>query len=143
MRPLLFNIIPLVFILGCNPDLPPSPVVGPCEHQFLEPILQISGVTNDGENLQVDTVYISEVKYNGNELHPLLITSGSENITLDDELIICSLPCGFGTQDGQYTFTAFTEELTETHFSFTASYARGGGSCPSFSTDGTVVWLDF
>lgn len=81
--------------------------VGPCIVHW-EPIINLATVVNDETEENIETVTISNLYYND-----ILVVFDTDNmqysqnveINSDDNSFICTLPCAFFMENGNYTFT--------------------------------------
>jgi len=138
------NLLPLfaLIMFSCNP-MSDCCMSGPCVHEFREPVLIIESA-EDAENQPIDAVILSDITFNGNEISlQYLMTLMTENIQVEDDRATCTIPCGFGIEDGTYAFTAWSTDTEPKDFNVEATYGSGTGGCPSFSDDGTRLSLSF
>jgi len=136
MRYLPSFLLAAIFLLSaCDSG---DPGVGPCVHIYEEPVLNITSVTDEDTSaeiaqVQIYDVFVDEVARGTEDLTAMV----SENITVEGATLLCTLPCGFGTEEGLYTFSVNAEGYQETMVSQRAEYATFEGGCPSYNTDGT------
>lgn len=136
----IFFIILFIFS-GCYGD---GNMAGPCVHEFREPVLSITEVTDQQTGQPLQEVKITALKrddfeYNldpENNLFPLTM---AENIEHQPPLLICTIPCGFENEHGIYTVTIEADGYQQKSIETEAAYQSGGGGCPSFSDDGTKL----
>ncbi len=119
-----------------------DPVMGPCEHRYLDPLIVIDPVTEMTTGRQIMAFKIVDVTIDDNEidLHQLLHDSAS-NCVLYDSVLYCNTPTGFGTQEGNYQLTIQASGFQDTTISFSAAYQTFDGGCPSSSSGSTPVSL--
>jgi hypothetical protein len=130
----------LVCILcsACEENAPS--IMGPCEHSYLDPIIEITRVSNAKTGQPISAFKITSVEIEGNQidLHHL-IHGESYNSVLYDSTVYCSIPCGFGTQDGEYKLLVSAVGYQDTAIIFNADYKKFEGGCPSSSSGSTTI----
>jgi len=127
----------ILMISSCEP---PGTNVGPCVHIFEEPILTIQSVNSAETGNLISTIEIFDVTIDDIDRDATFLTQEmSENITIEDSVFICSIPCGFGTLEGTYQFSVKSEGFQDTVISENATYNKSEGSCPSSSSDGAKI----
>ena len=137
---ILLFILP-VLISGCIYD---STRMGPCVHEYREPVLTITEVTDQNSQQLLQEVKITALKrgnfeYNLDPENGIFVLSMAENIEHESPLLICTIPCGFEIYEGTYTLQIEAEGYRDKTIETEATYQRGGGSCPSFSDDGIKI----
>lgn len=131
----LLYLIPLIFLISCDLQ-----GVGPCVHIYEEPILSIVSVSDEDHGNEISQITISDIYIDDEIQNPLqLVDQTSTNVAVEDSLIICSVPCGFSTREGNYQFTVYAEGYNEATISAEANYGTSEGGCPSTSSDGTTI----
>jgi len=135
----LITIILVCIICGACEEIAP-PIMGPCEHRYLDPIIEITRVSNAKTGQPISAFKITSVEIEGNQidLHQL-IHGESYNSVLYDSTVYCSIPCGFGTQDGKYKLLVSAVGYQDTVIIFTADYKKFEGGCPSSSSGSTTI----
>ena len=137
---LLILCLPLVGI-GCSKNSPgDSGFVGPCIHTLEDEVLHIDEASGSATSAIIGQLELSSFVVNGQiRTSEEVVARRQSNVVLDGELLRCTLPCSFGTESGQWEFTAAAPGYLPTGQSATAEYARFSGGCPSFETDGTHI----
>lgn len=134
MKHLLILLFSLFLLSGCLSDIG-DPGIGPCVHIFDDPILQLESATSTLDGKAIDTLLISKVTFDSLTVDlKFLIAEASHNIVATDSNLICTVPCGFGTEKGQYNFTVSSENYAEKSISAFAAYKNLKGGCPSSSS---------
>ena len=117
-----------------------EPTIGPCVHINEEPILSIQSVHSIDAQTDISSIVIFDVFIDGVSISPsFFIDDLSENISVEDSLITCSIPCGFGTMEGTYLFSVTADGYQESTITQNVAYGTSGGSCPSSSSNGTKI----
>lgn len=118
---------------------------GGCVHTFEEPILHVESAVNDESNEAIDEIEVWDVSVDGQERTPADVKSqwkdGDAGLELSDDerRLICTIPCGMGTEAGTWSFKAVAEGYAESDASAVAEYAEHEGGCPSYSDGGTRI----
>lgn len=136
----LLTVSILIFIFaGCEPG-----TMGPCVHIYEDPVLTISSVTAGKNGESISQITITDVQVDGAAQSPDQLTGEvSENISVDDSAIVCTVPCGFGTLEGSYEFTVSADGYRDSEAMTQASYSTNEGGCPSRSADGSAIEITF
>lgn len=102
--------------------------------------LQIQSVNSAETGDEVSSLEIFDVKIDSVNGEPaFFIQDVSENITVEDSILVCTLPCGFGTHEGTYQFAVNADGFKVTVITKNAKYNKLKGGCPSSSSDGTKI----
>lgn len=121
--------------------------VGPCIHGYAEPVLTIKTATSEPSEEAIGRVALRSLALNGQAIDVSKWGTSSTwshvffNITVENNVLYCDVPCGFGGDDGRYDFVAEATDHQPLHVSVEARYASFLGGCPSFNDDGTDVAL--
>jgi hypothetical protein len=109
-------------------------------HYYLDPIIEIKNVSDEESGRSITSFKITKSKIDSFEidLH-YLINDVSFNSVLYDSALYCSTPCGFGSDDGEYSLTISSVGYRDTTITFIAQYQNFKGGCPSSSSGSTVV----
>jgi hypothetical protein len=128
----------LVFIICCARNT--DPVVGPCVHQYLDPIIRIENVSDGKSGQEILSIKINHAQIDSMEINlQYLMNNVCFNVVLYDSALYCSTPCGFGTEDGEYILSVSSVGYRDTTISVTAQYQTFKGGCPSSSSGSTVI----
>jgi hypothetical protein len=115
--------------------------VGPCVHEFRDPVLNITSANSAADDARIGILVISNVTFNSSAVDlPMLFQEGTlqlTNLEFKDNKLICSVPCGFGTTEGLWQFDVSAAGFVEQHVSVQAGYAIFQGGCPSYNDNGT------
>ena len=138
----LFLVIATCFVLSilgaCSGD--DENLAGPCYHEYKSVILEIEDARASGSNEQITTFRISSVTLNGHNYDLANLVGGqSFGIVLQSGELICTVPCGFGNEDGTYDLSITGDGLQPQVVSTDAHYDRVWGNCPSFSEGATKI----
>jgi hypothetical protein len=133
------KILPYLFIMFCIIACEPQNI-GPCVHIYEEPILTIESISGGVDGNEISQAYIYNIKIDSAKRDPVLITGeASKNISVEDSVIVCSVPCGFGTEDGEYQFSVTADGYPDTTITSNAKYGKSKGGCPSSSSEGIKI----
>ncbi len=137
----LILFLPLAGV-GCSENSSgDSDLVGPCVHTQEDEVLHIDEASGSATGAIIGQLELSAFVINGQgRTAEEAVAQRQSNVVLDGELLICTLPCSFGTESGQWEFTAAAPGYLPTGQSATAEYATFSGGCPSFETDGTHIF---
>ena len=135
-----FLLASLLGIIGCSD----KDVAGPCYHEFLTPVVVIDSAVISYSSVVVSSFRIERIHINGVErdLNEFLLQP-SYGIVAEDGALLCSPPCGFGTEKGTYLIRVSGYGLRAYIYELEAQYLNNWGNCPSFSSGATVVSLIF
>ena len=117
-----------------------DPTIGPCEHKYLDPILEIRNVSDEqsGQAITAFKITAVEIEDSSIDLHQF-VNDVSFNIVLYDSVLYCNPPCGFGLDDGDYRLKISAIGYRDTTVTFNAQYLDFKGGCPSSSSGSTEV----
>lgn len=141
-RILIFLSFIFLLLIGC--ESPGDANAGPCVHFYEDPILLIESISDAKSGDQISQVniydvYIDSVKQDLSSL----VTDSSQNVSVEDSVISCQTPCGFGTQNGSYRFTVDTKNYqTKTLSIEQVSYDNFEGGCPSRNYGSTTTQFE-
>ena len=107
-------IVWVIGISGCGEE----DIVGPCVHIYREPIFHVASVVETGTQDNIDEVVIWNVRIDGIEYSPSLLDGESENVVIQDSLLICTVPFAFGTTAGDWQFQVTASSFVEATFDF-------------------------
>lgn len=115
---------------------------GACVHEYREPILNLDSVTEATTGDAVAVVHLSEIAVDGMaRTGTTLVQAGrpQSNVTADGSGngLDCTVPCGFGSAAGTWTFTVSAEGRVPTDVTVEAAYETFVGGCPSYEDGGT------
>lgn len=109
-------------------------------HIYDEPILIIESITDEVNGHTISQAYIYNIKIDGTKRDLVFLTGEvSNNISVEDSVIVCSVPCGFGTEGGEYQFSVSADGYEDTTITRDAKYGESQGGCPSKSSGGTRI----
>ncbi len=136
----LVNVIFIFFLINsCEPTNLGS-TVGPCVHTFEEPVLTIKSVSSTVTGNAISSVEIFEIKIDSLSGYPAsLIDEISNNISVKDSILICTIPCGFGIMEGLYEISISANGYRDLTLSTLAKYDELNGGCPSSSSGGQSI----
>ena len=122
---------------------------GPCVVNYLEPIVILDPIFDYGNgSVLLEDIEVTDIRIDG-RLADLqtLAQAPAKNMRLSDSKLICTVsPCGFGTQNGRYTFTLVKTGYRSVPIEVQAKYLRSfgvpGGCAVSYSGS-TYPWVLF
>lgn len=127
----------LAAIHGCGPE---DVGVGPCVHTYLDPVIHIPAVTDYATGEEIDSFVISDVVLDGQPIPVDRLTrvfsSGAE---AEGDSLVCSTPCGFGTDEGRYELTVSSSGYCPRRVDLEAQYDTFEGGCPSSNGGGVLL----
>lgn len=114
---------------------------GPCVHIYEDPILVIESVSNSRSPDTLSQVRIYDITVDSARQDlTSLADDPSQNVSVQDSTILCTIPCGFGKKDGTYRFNARAEGYQDTTLAFEdVNYEIFNGGCPSSNSGSTEV----
>jgi len=132
----------LVTSMGCNPFVDEyDSGIGPCVHNYKEPILTIASIADQLSGAQIDSVFISSITTNGFDQDFKTIEKMANISMTQDSSLKCITPFALGFEAGDYHITISAIGYSDSLFSIHAEYETFEGGCPSFSDDGTHIEL--
>ena len=140
------HILLLSFILIACDQLKEDNQIGPCVHTYEDPVLHIKSVKNRNTGTDISKIQIHSLKKDGSPINIdstssvyLIQASNGYNVTIRDSTLVCSIPCGFGFDEGSYQFVVATDGYRDTIISVNAKYAVSKGGCPSSNSGGSQI----
>jgi hypothetical protein len=141
MRVLLLSLV--ILAGGCSPkpptpgsttpEPPPGDLVGICEHVYEEPLVRIESARHGATGAEASAVALSAVTIYGQSMTDAELLETGENLTLDGDRLVCTIPCAFGQAEGDYAFTYEAAGIGAGSFAGSLAYAEFQGGCPSFN----------
>ncbi|HOV98657.1 MAG TPA: hypothetical protein PK595_03680 [Bacteroidota bacterium] len=136
----LFLILSIaVFQLSCEGD---GGGVGPCIHIYEEPILHIESARDIQSGVYLKTIVLSNITIDSIPLDPFFLIPESRYVAALESVLVCNLPCAFGTQPGQYNFKVSANGYRDTIITCYPDYTIYKGGCPSSSNGGLRINID-
>lgn len=111
-----------------------------CGHSYKEPVFNISYAVDaiDGDSLS--EVALRNVTVNGRPVTDYsTVLVAAKNIHIRDGVMVCTLPCGFGVEEGTYRLYVDAPGHQTQQVSVQANYRVYSGGCPSYSDLGYYV----
>lgn len=132
-----------MLLTACDSSSGPSEdsaFIGPCIHTVEDEVLHIDAATGTQTGAVIAALDLSGFTVDGQaRTAQQIIEQRQINVVQFDGILRCTLPCAFGTEVGQWEFTASAVGYMPTLQSVAAIYDTFSGGCPSFETDGTHV----
>jgi hypothetical protein len=116
---------------------------GPCEHTYRQAILLIDAARDAEDGSPLPMVALSHIRRNGNEQDPKFLVLGppSHGVEVHGDSLVCHVPCGFATDEGNYTFTVSADGYPPQERTYEARYRVFKGGCPSYNDGGLRIVL--
>ena len=117
---------------------------GPCVEEFAEPVLIIESVTETNTEEAIEEVRISQIQWNGQSppRHFRQEEFGISEDPDDEEVLLCTLPCGFGSNPGAWSFEINVQGYLPETLYVDAEYETFQGGCPALHDDGTRISVE-
>lgn len=113
--------------------------IGPCEHTYKEPILNVTSVRNAANEQLIRFVKLRELKIDG-ILYPTFPVFHSSSVVASDSIFYCNPPFGIGSQAGTYEFIIEADGFIAKKIMIeNVDYSISGGGCPSYNDGGKKV----
>lgn len=123
---------------ACGGDDSEESVAGPCVHLYQDEVLQLESASGRDTGAVIPELRLRDFSVDGAALSiDEVIAQRSSSVQRDGDVLRCVLPCGFGVQEGEWTFAARAEGYAWTGQVVEARYAVTVGGCPSYSDEGT------
>lgn len=131
----VFVVVGTVLSVGCT-----EPGAGPCVHTYRDPVLAITAAADSASGARIASILVTDVALDGRSqpVGSLLLEVAFGASTRSDTLV-CGVPCGFGTSEGQYSFSATAPGYAVRQVSVNARFARFDGGCPSSNEGSTEI----
>lgn len=124
-------------LLGCDG------LAGPCEHTYLDPVLEIVRVTDAEDQTAIGEVALGHFSLDGNGVEMARLAAGPAfGIEVEGQEIICTVACGFGVEQGTYRFRVRAAGYAPLDASLDARYSEFNGGCPSSNSGGMRVAVE-
>lgn len=95
--------------------------------EAVDPLMTFRTAVNATNGVPVSQLTLSEISYLGQpqraEDISFLLNSNAKNMTGDGDRLICSVPCGFAAQEGEWEFTVSAPGYLPQRILLDASYA--------------------
>ena len=117
-----------------------EPLAGPCVVNHREPVVNLDAAYGRQSGAVIGDLEITGLAVNDqtfNELELELLATAGSNISASGDSLFCTLPCQFGNEEGNWTFTATADGYLPTEQSLEASYGVFEGGCPSYYDEGS------
>ena len=130
----VFVLLAGVLSLGCAEG-----GAGPCVHTYRDPVLAITAAVDSGTGVRITPVFVTGVTIDGQSQPVGSLLAVAFGASARGDTVVCGLPCGFGTSEGQYSFTATAPGYAIRRVSVNARFARFDGGCPSSNEGSTEI----
>ncbi|WP_111641125.1 hypothetical protein [Marinimicrobium alkaliphilum] len=124
---------------------------GPCVEMYHEPIITLEEVVGQPAGTALAQVRLSDFKRDGEPFHPqelcrqrpdgtghpVAANIDCEGITIEEETLVCDLPCQFGNSERAYQFTVSAEHFQPNAVTIEPEYSVFEGGCPSWRDGGS------
>ncbi|MFN8666860.1 MAG: hypothetical protein U0164_06605 [Gemmatimonadaceae bacterium] len=114
-------------------------MAGPCVHTYRDPLLAITMATEVGGTARVAPLLITGVTIGGQPMAASGLATFGYGIRARGDTLVCDVPCGFGTSEGTYAFTAVAPGFAPRQVSLDAHYQTFKGGCPSYNAGSMAV----
>jgi hypothetical protein len=122
----------LALTLGCQ-----GFGAGPCEHTYRDPVLAVTAATDANSGARIAPLCITAVRVGGQAQPVGYLLATAFGARAQGDTLVCDVPCGFGTSEGRYAFTASAVGYEPRAAAVDARFARFEGGCPSFNEGST------
>lgn len=114
-----------------------------CSHHYNEPVLNLAYVMDALSGAMQKSVSLLSLTINGRLVtstnYPLALSS---NIQAVGDRLVCTLPCGLGTEEGAYQLMIEAPGYMPQTINVTANYRVFAGGCPSMSDQGLHIGIN-
>lgn len=120
---------------------------GPCVHYYYDAVLNIDRVISNPANTEIGRVTLIEVVRDGYEVQLETWCAGQPEalcygLSFEDEIPVCTLPCGFGNDQGMWSIELSAEGYHPATVDLEASYEVHERGCPGYSDEGSHFELE-
>jgi hypothetical protein len=137
MKTLIFIFLFLLFT-AC--DLLRETAIGPCEHNILDPLIEIEDVFDESSGQAIQEFKITAAILDSNHIQlQTLLNEVSFNTVFYDSVLYCNTPCGFAAEEGKYQLTLSASGYNDTTVVIDARFGKFDGGCPSTNSGSTTV----
>ncbi len=119
-----------------------DPGAGPCLHSYRDPVLTVARATDAATGEALPQVRLRGFHIDGFEVAAEELRRVSFNVSVDDDALLCDAPCGFGSREGTYRFSARTPLHPWQTVQVDARYHEFSPGCPSYDAHGDSVSLE-
>lgn len=127
-------------VAACGGGAEQSPVMDACLVTHTEPIVLITSATDTVSQQSLGTITLSNLQVNGMAVDLAALTATSFGVTVSGSSLQCTLPCGFSSMEGKYSFMAVAPGYQAAAVTVDAHYStKSGGSCTLTLSGGTKV----
>ncbi len=126
-----------LFLFGCD-----GPSTGFCQHISEDPVLVISAATDSITGEAIESVRLVELLVAADEEFDEFFTMTrppAYNIVREGSFYRCTVPCGFSSAVGRYSFGVVADGYTRRDVSVDADYEQFVPGCPSRSRGSTEI----
>lgn len=115
--------------------------VGPCDVNWDDPLIEVTEARDSVSGDPLPELMVTEMSRDGSEVVPLYLFTDTGAEAVNDDSLRCTIPCGFGNQEGQYTLSLAAEGYQQKtvdlgHVEYDEREERG--SCPSITFRGST-----
>ena len=126
-------------VMGCGEEV----TFGPCVHSYLDPVLSIVEVTDAETGAAVSPIRVLDIHWGTIRHNPAFLVQGpAYSVTEIGGGLLCEVDCGFGTDEGVYSFRIEADGYQALPIEITASYADFSPGCPSSNSNGTEIRVE-
>jgi hypothetical protein len=95
--------------------------------------------------MPIPAIVIRQIRVDGAPLDTLslkfLVYEPAYGVELRGDSLICRVPCGFSTEQGNYIFDVSAEGYPAQERGYDARYRVFKGGCPSYNDEGTWIGI--
>ena len=135
--------VALLAVVGCDEGPGPG-AYGPCVHTYEEPLLWFDQAVDSETGQELYQLEFAGVRLDGAwlDLEEEVDREVATGVALIDGTLVCELPCGFGTQAGEYALFVSAEGYEDLALDLDADYEVFVGGCPSSNSGGLDLELE-
>jgi len=105
-------------------------------------LLQVVATGDFHTGARIPGIVIRNVRRDGVEQDlGLLVAGPGYGFQLEGDPLVCGVPCGFATEEGNYILTFSAPGYPPQDRGYDARYRVSSGSCPSYSDGGVRIRL--
>lgn len=132
-----------VHLAACNEIGSESNPVETCGHNFKDAVINFNYAMDESNGDHLQKIILRNVTINNRPIVDTNITlMEARNAVVENGAIVCTLPCGFGTEEGVYRAYVEAPGYKTQYLQADASYRVFVQGCPSYNDNGLHLGVE-